>query len=196
MSDVENRELFELLAGGSTPAKQAAALKNHFSEQALTDGSAVSAYGGQFVWAIAAETRPHLYVDDAPAVPMRSLPAGLWAHTAKLRTGTSHAHYFRVDGKILGGKRYDTAAFGPDSFPREGVPEGKLSDELIHESVTYGGWKVSYWVYASPGVDAAKASAVMVWQDGQRFVERGKRSRIMTVVDNLVEQKKFRRWCW
>ncbi len=190
MSDVENRELFELLAGGSTPAKQAAALKNHFSEQALTDGSAVSAYGGQFVWAIAAETRPHLYVDDAPAAPMRSLPAGLWAHTAKLRTGTSHAHYFRVDGKILGGKRYDTAAFGPDSFPREGVPEGKLSDELIHESVTYGGWKVSYWVYASPGVDAAKASAVMVWQDGQRFVERGKRSRIMTVVDNLVEQKK------
>ena len=191
MGDAENRDLFKLLTGDSPPATQAAALRKHFPDEALKDGSAVAAYGGQFAWALAADARPHFYVDDAPTAPMRSLPGGLWTHTAKLRTGTSHAHYYRVAREILGGKRFDTAAFGPDSYPRENVPRGKLSDQLVHESATYGGWKVSYWVYASPGVDAAKGSPVMVWQDGHRFVERGQRSRIMTVVENLVEQKKI-----
>ncbi len=62
---------------------------------------------------------------------------------------------------------------------------------MILESGVYRGWKISYWVYASPGVDSAIPSPVMVWQDGQRFVYRGKRSRLMTVVENLVHQKKI-----
>ena len=122
---------------------------------------------------------------------MRQLPGNLWARAARLRTGTSHAHYYRVDTKILGGKRFDTAAYGPDSYPQDGVPRGELSEELTHESATYRGWKVSYWVYASPGVDPSTPSATMVWQDGHRFLEREKRSRIMTVVENLIHQKKL-----
>ena len=62
---------------------------------------------------------------------------------------------------------------------------------MVIESEVYRGWKVSYWVYASPGVDPAVPSPVMVWQDGQRFVDRGKRARLMTVVENLVDQKKI-----
>ena len=192
MGDIENRELFKLLKdGGAAPDAQAAAVRKHFPEKALGDGSAVAAYGGQFVWALAAENRPHLYVNDAPAKPMRPLPGNLWVQAATLRTGASHAHYYRVNRGILGGKRFDTAAYGPDSYPQENVPQGKLSEQFVHESAVYGGWKVSYWVYASPGVDPAKPSPAMVWQDGHRFIERDKRSRIMTVVENLVRQKKI-----
>ncbi len=191
MTDQESHVLFELLKAGSDPPADAAALQQHFESGDLMDGSAVSAYGGEFVWAIRSDARPHLYIDDEPAPPMQQLPDSLWVHSQKVRTGTSHAHYYRVGGSVLGGERFDTAAYGVDSYAQAGVPQGKLSDELIHESETYGGWKVSYWVYASPGVDSATPSAVMVWQDGHRFLERDKRSRISVVVENLVHKKKL-----
>ena len=173
------------------PAEKAQGLREHFLPEALGNGSAVAAFGGEFVWAVESASRPHLYVDDEPTKPMRQLPGNLWAHAARLRTGTSHAHYYRVDTKILGGRRFDTAAYGDDSYPQDGVPQGELSKELFHESATYRGWKVSYWVYASPGVDPGMASAVMVWQDGHRFLERERRSRIQTVVENLVHKKRI-----
>ena len=191
MTDQQSRELFQFLRSDAAADAQASRLRDAFSEQALQDGSAVSAYGGSFVWALESTNRPHLYLDDEPAPPMRELPGSLWAHTARLRTGTSHAHHYRVDTEILGGKRFDTAAYGKDSYAQQGVPRGELSGELFHESPTYRGWKVSYWVYASPGVDPGRPSAAMVWQDGHRFLEREQRSRIQVVVENLVHQRRI-----
>jgi enterochelin esterase family protein len=50
--------------------------------------------------------------------------------------------------------------------------------------------KADWWVWASPGVDAAKPSALMVWQDGQNLaVGEGGQQRLFTVVENLVDQK-------
>ena len=191
MTDQDNHRLFELVKSKGDPEKRAAGVRAHFEGDALRDGSAVAAYGGEFVWALESESRPHLYVDDEPASPMTRLSGNLWAHSERLRTGTSHAHYYRVDTSILGGKRIDTAAYGEDSYPQDGVPKGDLSEEQYHESDTYRGWNVSYWVYASPGVDPARPSAVMVWQDGHRFLEREQRSRIMTVVENLEQKRKL-----
>ncbi len=191
MTDQDKHRLYELATSNADAAQVAGGVRDHFPRDALTGGSAVAAYGPEFVWAIESDSRPHLYVDDEPAPPMRELPGGLWIHGDRLRTGTSHAHYYRVDRSILGGRRWDTAAYGEDSYPQQGVPRGELSDELFHESETYRGWRVSYWVYASPGVEASKPSAVMVWQDGHRFLEREKRSRIMTVVENLVHKRKL-----
>ena len=190
MTDQDNQRLFQLVNSDAETASQASALRDHFPEDGLRNGSAVAAYGADFVWALESGSRPHLYIDDAPAPPMRQLPGNLWVHSDSLRTGTSHAHYYRVDTEVLGGRRFDTAAYGEDSYPHEGVPQGELSEELFHESETYRGWKVSYWVYASPGVDPSRPSAVMVWQDGHRFLERERRSRIQTVVENLVHARK------
>ena len=193
MTDQQAQELYQLVTGrpAPSPAAAAAALKERFSADDLADGSAVSAYGGEFVWAMQSSKRPHLYVDDEPAGAMTQLPGDLWMHARRVRTGTSHAHYYRVGGSILGGKRFDTAAYGEDSYSQDGVPRGELSEELFHESPTYRGWKVSYWLYASPGVDPSVPSAVMVWQDGHRFLERDKRSRIQVVVENLVHKKRL-----
>ncbi len=191
MADRDNQRLYEFLTSEATGDQQAQALRKHFPAAKLGDGSAVATYGGDFAWALESRARPHLYIDDEPAPPMRQLPGELWVFTRRLRTGTSHAHHYRVSGEILGSKRHDTAAYGPDSYPQADTPQGKLSEELIHESAIYGGWKVSYWVYASPGVDSSIPAPAMVWQDGHRFLEREKRSRIMTVVENLVRKKKL-----
>ena len=190
MTDQDNRQLFKLMQSDAGPDERSTRLRAHFGADALKNGSAVSAYGGEFVWAVESDSRPHLYIDDEPAPPMKALPGSLWAHAQRLRTGTSHAHYYRVDRVVLGGNRFDTAAYGEDSYPQEGVPQGSLSGEMSHESPTFRGWKVSYWVYASPGVDSRKPSPVMVWQDGHRFLEREKRSRIRVVVENLVQKRK------
>ena len=51
----------------------------------------------------------------------------------RLRTGPSHAHGYRVNREVLGGKRYDTVANDEDTYPLVGVPKGQLSGELFHE---------------------------------------------------------------
>ena len=191
MTDESIKQLLSELTSETGEETQSRKLREHFSAADLKGGSSVAGHLGNFVWAVESARKPHLYINDAPTTALKQLPGDLWIYQSRrMRTGTSHAHYYRVDGKILGDKRFDTAAYGQDSYPQEGVSKGKLSEELIHESPTYGGWEVSYWVYASPGVDPGKPSAAMVWQDGHRFLERDQRSRIMTVVENLEQQKR------
>src|SRR5687767_15984367 len=70
-------------------------------------------------------------IDDGQPSEMRSLPNALWVHAARLTTGRSHAHHYRVEGRILGDKRFDTAAYLDDSYPQAGVPQGKRSEQLV-----------------------------------------------------------------
>ncbi|HET6962277.1 MAG TPA: alpha/beta hydrolase-fold protein [Terriglobia bacterium] len=188
--DAENRQLYSLIKANGPVVAQAEALREHFSSKQLTDGSAVAAYGGDFVWAVQSEQKPLISIDDGQPSEMRSLPNALWVHAARLTTGRSHAHHYRVEGRILGDKRFDTAAYLDDSYPQAGVPQGKLSEQLVCESQVYRGWKISYWIYASPGVDPNTPAPAMVWQDGHRFVFPGNHARLLTVVENLVQQKK------
>lgn len=112
-----------------------------------------------------------------------------WMHLAKMRTGTTHAYQFFADGKPLG-NRSDVAGYNPDSYPRDGVPEGKLSDKQTITSKIYDGMKADFWYYASPGVDPATPAPLMVWQDGQGLVNRDlSKLRLFTVTENLVAQK-------
>jgi putative esterase len=189
--DAENRQLCTLIKENGPLAAQAEAIRKHFSAKQLADGSAVAAYGGDFVWALQAEQKPQILVDDGQPLEMRPLQNGLWVYATRVTTGRSHAHQFRVAGEILGAKRFDTAAYTDDSYPQPGVPKGALSEQLACDSQVYRGWKISYWIYASPGVDPNSPSAVMVWQDGHRFVYPGNHARLLTVVENLVQRKKI-----
>jgi enterochelin esterase family protein len=189
--DAENRQLYALIEANGSAIVQAEAIRKHFSAKQLADGSAVAAYGGDFVWAIQTEQSPSILIDDGQPLGMRALPNGLWVLSARLVTGRSHAHQYRIDGKILGDRRFDTAAYTPDSYAQPGVPQGTLTEQLTLLSQVYRGWKISYWIYASPGVDPSIPSPVMVWQDGHRFVYPGNHSRLFTVVENLVQQKKL-----
>jgi len=187
-TDAEDRALYELLQSSATPQIQADAIHRHFAAAKLKDGSAVAAYSGDFVWAIEAEKQPALMIDDKPAPAMRALPDGLWVLTQQLTAGVSHAFYYAGDAAA---RRFDRAAYTEDSYPRRGVPHGKLSEQLVCTSKVYGGHKVSYWICASPGVDPAVPAALMVFHDGQGFASPTSSSHLMTVVENLVSQKKI-----
>src|SRR4030095_10827399 len=135
--DTDNRQLYALIKANGPTTAQAKAIRKHFSSKQLADGSAVAAYGRDFVWALQSEQKPLISIDDGKASEMRPLPNSLWVHTAQLTTGRSHAHHYEVAGKILGDKRFDTAAYLDDSYSQSGVPQGKLSEQLVCESQVY-----------------------------------------------------------
>ncbi|MEZ5392452.1 MAG: hypothetical protein R2724_06125 [Bryobacterales bacterium] len=145
-----SRELIDLAK--KPDASLAGKLRAAFSTEKLEDGSAVIADHGDFLYALESASAPQLYIDDEPAPPMKNLDGDLWYATARLLQGWSHAHFYRVDGKMLGDKRFDTAAYMDESYEQPGVPKGQVSDMMVHESAVYHGWKVSWWIYASPGV--------------------------------------------
>ena len=60
--------------------------------------------------------------------------------------------------------------YNPDSYPKPGVPQGKLSEKHTITSKIYDGMKADYWYYASPGVDPNVPAPLMVWQDGQGLI--------------------------
>jgi enterochelin esterase-like enzyme len=106
-----------------------------------------------------------------------------------MRTGVTHSYQFYVDGKPLGARR-DVPGYNPDSYPKPGVPKGTLSDKKTITSKIYDGATADYWIYASPGVDPARPSALMVWQDGQGIVGGDLSTyHLFTVTENLVAQK-------
>ena len=63
-----------------------------------------------------------------------------------METGRSHNFAYEVDGKPFGGKT-DIPAWPPDAYPQAGVPQGKLTEKLVHTSKIYPGMQSNYWVY-------------------------------------------------
>lgn len=166
----------------------------------------LSAHGGVVVWG-----GDYLFVSDLTAPPkntpvtassagvsidqqaplvMEKIPGTpFWMRLVKMRVGVTHAYQFYADGKPATA-RTDVAGYNPDSYPKPGVPKGKLSEKHTIVSKIYDGMKADYWVYASPGVDPNVPAPLMVWQDGQGLIAGDlSRMRLFTVTENLVAQK-------
>src|ERR1700693_2047557 len=149
-----------------------------------------SAVGGQDYLFVSNSPSPvSISIDNQPAVPMAGIQGStLWMLLKKMRTGVTHSYQYFAAGKPLGA-RGDAVGYNPDSYPEPAVPHGKVTGKQTIVSRIYDGMKSDYWVYASPGVDPAVPSALMVWQDGQGLVGDFSRSRLFTVTENLVQQK-------
>ncbi len=118
---------------------------------------------------------------------------------AQLRVGTSHRFHYLVNGAKFGGS-YDVPAYTPDSYARPGVPQGKISEKLVHTSKLYGGMETNYWIYVPAQYNPAVPAALMVWQDGERYMTRNVEEscrlcpslyRLQEVTDNLIHDKKI-----
>jgi enterochelin esterase-like enzyme len=167
------------------------ALRASLGDEKLKKGTAFASEGPDFLFAFESEARPALYIDDRAAQPMvRAGKTNVWYQTAKLQTGKVHGCYYMVDGKRAGGST-DVPAYGPDSYTKPGVRQGTLSEKIVHTSKIYDGMQSNYWIYVPPGYDAGVPAALMVWQDGQSLIVRDGPSRTLTVVDNLIAQKKI-----
>jgi enterochelin esterase family protein len=75
---------------------------------------------------------------------------------------------------------------GPDAQPREGVPGGTLSARTCAPGRIYPGVAHDYTVYISAQVTAARPAALLVFQDGARYL--GAEACAPVVIDNLVAQ--------
>jgi enterochelin esterase-like enzyme/sugar lactone lactonase YvrE len=72
-----------------------------------------------------------------------------------------------------------------DSAPRPGVPVGQVTRHTLTSAV-FPGTRRDYWVYVPVQYRAEQAAAVMVFQDGGRFVAEDGRWRVPVVFDNLI----------
>ncbi len=157
----------------------------------LQKGAAVIGEGADFLWAIESESTPSLVIDEGAPVAMRRLGSGnLWMYAGQLKTGTSHEFHYLKDSARFGGKT-DVPAYLPDCYERAGVPQGKLSEKLVHTSKIYPGMESNYWIYVPAQYDGNTPAALMVWQDGEGHINRNGAARTLNVVDNLIQQKRI-----
>jgi len=155
----------------------------------LSPRGGVAVWGQDFLFVADAPSPVTISIDQHPPVAMTQIEGStLWMLLQKMRTGVTHSCQYYTAGKPLGA-RGDAVGYNPDSYPKPGVPHGKVTAKQTIVSKIYDGMKSEYWVYASPGVDPAVPSALMVWQDGQGKVGEFSGARLFTVTENLVHQK-------
>lgn len=75
--------------------------------------------------------------------------------------------------------------YGPDSQRQAGVPQGEIS-QFHHTSSIFPGAQRDYWVYTPQQYDPATPAAVMVFQDGKRYLDENGWFRVPIVFDNLI----------
>jgi enterochelin esterase family protein len=184
----ETHPLEELI---ETARANSPALKDLLAKRSTTLAQGgVWVWGQDFLFAAQSEGATAVSIDGQPPVMLARIPdSNLSYRLVKMRTGVTHSYQFSAEGKPLGTRR-DVAGYNPDSYPKPGVAKGTLSEKKTITSKIYNGATADYWIYASPGVDAAKPSALMVWQDGQGLINGDLSTlRLFTVTENLVAQK-------
>jgi enterochelin esterase family protein len=75
---------------------------------------------------------------------------------------------------------------GPDSFHKDDVPEGKITEYVWRESKVFPGTIRRWWVYVPAQYDGSNPAALMVFQDGHAYVRRRGEFRTPVVFDNLI----------
>jgi enterochelin esterase family protein len=83
----------------------------------------------------------------------------------------------------------DDYVLGPDSMPKEGVPKGRVEGPVLFKSRVYPDTVRHYWVYVPAQYDKAQPAAVMVFQDGHKYVNTEQEYRVPVVFDNLIHEK-------
>ena len=83
----------------------------------------------------------------------------------------------------------DDYTLGRDSHRQAGVPQGRVEGPLVFKSpAVFKGTVREYWIYVPAQYDAAKPAAVMVFQDGHKYVNVEQEYRVPIVFDNLIHK--------
>ena len=78
-----------------------------------------------------------------------------------------------------------------DALQKPGVPEGTLSARQTLRSTVYDGMVSDYWVYVPAQYDPKKPAALMVFQDGESYLNRKGDHPALNVIDNLTAEGKI-----
>jgi enterochelin esterase family protein len=79
-------------------------------------------------------------------------------------------------------------AHGPDSFRQPGVPQGTILEHDWSTSRVFPGTNRRYWVYVPAQYTASKPASLMVFQDGQLYLDPEGEMRVPVVFDNLIHR--------
>jgi enterochelin esterase family protein len=77
-------------------------------------------------------------------------------------------------------------ALGPDSVRQPGVPRGTILDHEWTASRVFPGTKRRYWVYVPAQYTASEPASLMVFQDGDMYLDAEGEIRAPVVFDNLI----------
>jgi enterochelin esterase family protein len=187
-------QLIELAKSNSPALKDA--ITNTLDAKELNAGTAWVGRGADFFFALEATSSPSLVIDGASGPQMQNLSGSdLWYAAARIEpVGKLHSYYYLLNGSKDGAKfggRLDLPAFGPFSYQQTGVPTGTLSPKLFHTSKIYDGMKSEYWIYVPAQYDPHTPAALMVFQDGEWYLDRNGNNPALNVIDNLIAQKKI-----
>ncbi len=176
-------------------AINAAQLRSSLKDDDLKKGVAYIGDHEQMLFAIDTDKTPSLVIDDDRPVAMARINGNLWTVVVRLTAGRSHSFHYMIDGAAFGGRlangmQLDVPVFLPSSYEQPGIPQGKMSEKLVHTSKVYDGMQSDYWIYVPAQYDPAKPAALMIWQDGQNHIARNGR-RTLNVLDNLTYQKRI-----
>lgn len=80
---------------------------------------------------------------------------------------------------------------GPDSFAQESVPKGDIRGPFTLPCSIYPGTQHTYWVYVPAQYDPKIPTALMVFQDGQAFMDPNGDVRAQNVMDNLIFRREI-----
>lgn len=80
---------------------------------------------------------------------------------------------------------------GPDSLPQDGVPKGEIRGPFTLPSQAYAGTQHTYWVYVPAQYDPAKPASLMIYNDGQAFMNPDGDMRAQNVMDNLIFRREL-----
>lgn len=117
-----------------------------------------------------------------PAAPSAAAPAATPAPTPQGRRG----------GPPPGPDMNQYYTLGPDSLAREGVPKGEVRGPFyLLDSPNYPGTQHTYWVYVPAQYDPAVEADLMIFQDGQAFIDMEGSVRAPNVLDNLIYRREL-----
>jgi enterochelin esterase-like enzyme len=80
---------------------------------------------------------------------------------------------------------------GPDSLPQDGVPKGEIRGPFTLPSQAYPGTQHTYWVYVPAQYDPAVPASLMIFNDGQAFMNPEGDMRAHNVMDNLIYRREI-----
>jgi enterochelin esterase-like enzyme len=158
----------------------------------LKAGTVALSDHGEGLFAVESSGAPALFIDESPSGAMKQISgSNLWFTVAPLQSGRGHSFYYVINGKRFGGKA-DIPSFGPESYEKPNAPQGKLTGKMVFTSKLYDGMQSDYWIYTPAQYDPNTAAPLMVWDDGQQYINRNSASiRFLEVVDNLTYEKKI-----
>ena len=79
----------------------------------------------------------------------------------------------------------------PDAVPQEGVPKGEIKGPFTLPSEAYPGTQHTYWVYVPAQYDPAVPPSLMIYNDGQAFMNLEGDIRAQIVMDNLIYRREI-----